>query len=100
MDEALRHSFTAHECQTARYARLAGLGNGALLAAAERAGFEALSTVDRNMPHQQSLRGRSISLLVICARTTNIDDLLVLVPDVVGALEKLRPAEVVRVGAR
>jgi len=28
------------------------------------------------MPNQQTLRGRSISLLVLQARTTNLDDLL------------------------
>jgi hypothetical protein len=76
------------------------LANGALLAAADQAGFEVLITVDQNMPNQQSLLGRSISLLVIRARTTNLDDLLVLLPDVMKALESLRPGEVVRIGIR
>jgi len=76
------------------------LANGALLAAADRAGFEVLITVDQNMPDQQSLRGRSISLLVVRARTTNLDDLLVLLPDVLKALEISRPGEVVRIGIR
>ena len=52
------------------------------------------------MPNQQSLRGRSIALLVVRARTTNLDDLLVLMPDVLSALETLRPGEVVLVGIR
>jgi hypothetical protein len=76
------------------------LANGALLAAADQAGFDVPITVDQNMPNQQSLLGRSISLLVIRARTTNLDDLLVLLPDVMKALEILRPGEVVRVGIR
>src|SRR5450432_1289767 len=63
IDEGLRHHFIGHECQTCRYAGLTGLANGELLAAAEQAGFEVLITVDQNMPSQQSLRGRSISLL-------------------------------------
>src|ERR1017187_8748610 len=78
IDEGLRYHFTGHECQTCRYAGLSGLANGALLAAADQAGFDVLITVDQNMPNQQSLRGRSISLLVVRARTTNLDDLLVL----------------------
>jgi hypothetical protein len=86
--------------ETCRYARLTGLANVALLAAADQAGFEVPITVDQNMPDRQSLRGRSISLLVVRARTTNIDDLLVLLPDVLKALEILRPADVVRVGIR
>ena len=59
-----------------------------------------LITVDQNMPNQQSLRGRSISLLVVRARTTGLDDLLVLLPDVLKALEILKPGEVVRIGTR
>jgi hypothetical protein len=58
---------------------LAGLSNGALLAAAERAGFAVLITVDQNMPAQQNLRGRGISLIVLRTRTTNLEDLSLLV---------------------
>ena len=98
IDEGLRHHFTGHECQSCRYAGLAGLANSALLAAANHAGFEVLITVDQNMPNQQSLRGRSISLMVVRARTTNLDDLLALLPDMLDALEILGPGEVVRIG--
>jgi hypothetical protein len=59
IDEGFRHHFGGHDCQTCRYAGLTGLANGALLDAAGRAGFDALITVDQNMPSQQSLHGRS-----------------------------------------
>ncbi len=36
VDERLRNLLTAHECQTARYAKLAGLTNGQLPSEAER----------------------------------------------------------------
>ena len=100
IDEGLRHHFPGHDCQSCRFAGLTGLANGALLAAADQAGFDAMITVDQNMPNQQSLRGRSISLLVVRARTTNLDDLLVLMPDVLSALEVLGPGQVVRIGDR
>ena len=100
IDEGLRHHFPGHDCQTCRFAGLTGLANGALLAAADQAGFDVMITVDQNMPNQQSLRGRSISLLVVRARTTNLDDLLVLMPDVLRALEILGPGQVVRIGDR
>jgi hypothetical protein len=96
----LRHHFPGHECQTCRYAGLTGIANGALLAAADKAGFAVLVTVDQNMPAQQSLRGRSISLLVLRPRTTNLDDLLILMPAALEALENLGPGEVVRIGSR
>jgi hypothetical protein len=100
VDEAFRFQLVGHECQTCRYAGLKGLSNGELLAAAEEAGFEVLITVDRNMPHQQSIAGRKISLMVVEARTTNIEDLIVLVPDLLTALDVLRPGDMIRVGWR
>jgi hypothetical protein len=98
IDEGLRHSFSGHDCRTCRYAGLRGLTNGQLLAAAEQAGFELLVTVDQNIPHQQNLVDRSISLVVLQARTTNLDDLLVLIPEVLQALDTLKPGGVIRIG--
>ncbi len=41
------------------------LSNGALLTAAEQAGFEVLVTADKNMRYQQNLEGRGIALIVL-----------------------------------
>ncbi|MBY0506064.1 MAG: hypothetical protein K2X03_19260 [Bryobacteraceae bacterium] len=98
LDEDLRHGFRDHECQTCRYAGLKGLSNGRLLSAAEEAGFQVLITVDKNLPHQQQLTGRAISVLVLQAKTTTLDDLAVLVPSVLEVLERIKPGDVVRVG--
>ena len=38
LDERFRNALTGHDCQTARYAGLAGLKNGELLTAAEAEG--------------------------------------------------------------
>jgi hypothetical protein len=35
---------------------------------------------------------------VLQARTTNLDDLMVLMPDVLQALDTLKPGDVVRIG--
>lgn len=98
IDEALRHEFTGHQCQTCRYAGFKGLANGLLMAAAERAGFEVLITVDQNMPFQQTVANRAISLIVIRGRTTSFEDLVVLMPDILAAIDMLQPGRVVRVG--
>ena len=97
IDEGLRHAITGHDCETCRYAGLKGLTNGRLLAAAEQAGFEVLITVDRNLPYQQRLRDREIGLIILQGRTTNLDDLLALIPDVLTILAALKPGDVVRV---
>jgi hypothetical protein len=61
VDERLRHSFAGYNCQTARYAKLAGLKNGELLSAAAAAGFDVLITVDQSIPDQQNLADRRIA---------------------------------------
>jgi len=44
IDERLRLLFPGHECESARFAGLAGLKNGRLLEAAEEGGFDVLIT--------------------------------------------------------
>jgi len=41
------------------------LSNGELLAAAETAGFDVLVTTDKNIRHQQNLKGRRIAVVVV-----------------------------------
>jgi hypothetical protein len=100
IDEALRHAITGHDCQTCRYAGFKGMTNGRLLAGAEQSGFEVLITVDRNILYQQRLRDREIRLIILEGRTTNLDDLLALIPEVLSVLESLKPGGVVRVANR
>lgn len=97
IDEQFRHLFTGHHCQTVRYAGLAGLSNGTLLAAAETAGFEVLVTVDQNIPFQQNLDRRTIAVLILSAATNRLRDLQKLVPAALEALASIKPGEVVRI---
>jgi hypothetical protein len=92
VDQRLRLKFAEHECQTAAYAGLAGLKNGALLAAAEGAGFEVMITTDQQIPFQQSFKDRKIAILILCAETNRLADLEPLIPDTLGALPATRLA--------
>ena len=80
IDERLRNLFPGHDCQTARYAKLAGLKNEELLSAAEAPGFEVLVTVDQSIPNQQNLDDRQIALIILCAPTNRLRDLRRLIP--------------------
>ena len=95
VDERLRHLFHQHDCQSARFAGFAGLKNGALLSAAEAAGFEVIVTVDQHIPDQQSLANRHISLLILRGRTNRLADLKSLVPAALRALVSMRRGQVV-----
>ena len=97
VDERLRLLFPGHECQTARYANLAGLKNGGLLEAAEAAGFDVLITVDQNIPGQQNLTQRSIAVVILCGRTNRLRDLEILVPAAISAVDSIRAGDVAKV---
>ena len=97
VDERLRLLFPGYDCQTARFANLAGLKNGRLLEAAEAAGFDVLITVDQNIPDQQNPAGRRISLLILCGPTNRLRDLEILVPAAVSALRSIGRGDVVRI---
>jgi predicted nuclease of predicted toxin-antitoxin system len=97
IDERLRLSFPSHDCETARYAGLAGLKNGQLLDAAEAAGFDVLITVDQNIPYQQNVSGRQLSVLILCATTNRLRDLLLLVAVANSALVSIGHGKVVTV---
>ena len=99
VDQRLRLHFAEHDCQTAAYASLAGLKNGALLAAAESAGFEVMLTTDQEIPYQQNLAARRISILILCAPTNRLADLQRLVPTILRELCRISPGQVLRIDA-
>jgi predicted nuclease of predicted toxin-antitoxin system len=98
IDERLRLLFPGHDCQTARFANLAGLKNGRLLEAAEADGFDVLITVDQNIPEQQNLAGRKIALVILSGPTNRLRDLAPLVPAALSALDSIEPGDIVRIG--
>jgi hypothetical protein len=97
IDERFRHHLPGHDCQTARYAGLAGLRNGELLDAAEAAKFDVLITVDQGIEYQQNLAHRQIAMIVLRGKSSRLDDLLPLVPACLKQLESLQPGQVVKV---
>jgi hypothetical protein len=74
-----------------------GVKNGALLvlAAAE---FDAFITVDRNLPHQQNLAALPIAVVVLVARSNELQALLPLVSRLEEVLATLQPRSLVQIG--
>ena len=65
--KGLAHALSEHTVHTAQSRGWDKLSNGALLDAADEAGFELLLTTDRRIRHQQNLRARRIALVVLTA---------------------------------
>ena len=86
-----------HECQTVRQTGLGSKKNGELLALAEGR-WDVLLTSDRNIKYQQNMTGRNVSILIICAKSNRMKDLLPLLPDCARALLSLQVGTIVEVG--
>ena len=97
IDERFRNSFSNHDCQTARYAGLAGLQNGELLTAAETAKFDVFLTVDQGIEYQQNLAGRSIAIIIFRTKSNRLKDLLPHVCLCLAHLESIQPGKIVRI---
>ena len=97
VDEHVRLSFPDYDCQTARFAGLAGLKNGHLLDTAEAAGFDVLITVDQSIPDQQNMSGRRISVVVLRGPTNRLLDLKALVPGALSAIRTIQPGQIVTI---
>ena len=60
--------------------------------------FEALFTIDRNLPFQQNLRASCIAVVIAVARTNRVKELRPLMLKVLDALRIVKVGEVVTVG--
>jgi hypothetical protein len=90
---------TGHEVRTVRQMRWQGTKNGELLRPAAAEGFGAFVTVDRSLEYQQNVAALALGVVVLFARSNQIEDLGPLAPTVVEALNNLRDGEVVHVGS-
>jgi hypothetical protein len=97
IDERFRNSLPGHDCQTARYAGLAGLENGELFTAAETAKFDVFLTVDQGFEYQQNLTARKIAIIISRTKSNRLKDLLPHVPACLARIESIQPGQIVRI---
>ncbi len=88
-----------HDVRTVQQESWAGLKNGALLTQAEDALFSVFLTGDQNLEFQQNISKRRLGVVVLCADSNALEDLLPLVPAALTAIEAVQPGQVVRVEA-
>jgi hypothetical protein len=61
----LRRQLVGHVIETVYERGWSTMKNGALLTAAESAGFEVFVTTDQQLSHQQNLLGRRLAILIL-----------------------------------
>ncbi len=75
----------------------ANLDDGPLLDA--MAGkFDVLVTVDKSIPHQQTIAHRPFAVVLLRAKSNKLSSLVPLVSDLLAALRDVKPGEVKEVG--
>ncbi|MBA3768429.1 MAG: hypothetical protein H0W99_15905 [Acidobacteria bacterium] len=85
----LRNHLPNHAIETAYEKGWSNLKNGDLLTRAESNGFDALITTDQNLPYQQDLTGRKISVVVLL--TTSWPRIKNYIALVTQAIDNLQP---------
>jgi hypothetical protein len=85
-----RHSLPNHEVRTVVEMAWSGVKNGELLTLASRQ-FDALITVDKNIPFQQNLVALPIAVVILSAQSNELNALLPLVPSLDKVLSVLVP---------
>ncbi len=88
-----------HEARTVQQESWAGLKNGVLLTSAEAGGFGVFLTGDQNLEFQQNISKRRLGVVVLCAASNALEDLVPLIPRALAAIEAIQPGQVVRVEA-
>ena len=86
----LSRALPSHQVSTVVREGWSGIKNGKLSAlAAER--FDALITVDKNLPYQQNTRSLPLAVMVLDAPSNELSRLQPIVPALEQALAKLEP---------
>jgi len=75
----------------------AGIKNGELLGLAERK-FDGFLTTDRNLAFQQNLSRLRMAVVVLAAKSSRLDDLVAVVPQLLSKLASAKPGQAMRVG--
>ena len=76
--------------------RWKGRKNGDLLALA-RDEFDALITLDKDIPYQQNITPSDVGVMILVARTSSIASLRPLVPQILERLRTIRRGEIVHI---
>ena len=102
LDENVPHDLVAalvgHDVVTVQGMGWSGTLNGELLRRASGS-IEAFVTMDRKLERQHDISALPFGVVVVRARSSKMQDLLPLVPDLLRVLTAFKPGQVASVGA-
>ena len=95
----LMREFPGHDVNTVAEMGWGSKRNRELLELMLARGFNAFVTVDQNLEFQQNIRASGIAVVVIHARSNRLKELRPLAPVALEALGRIKPGELIRIGA-
>jgi len=87
---------SGHQVSTVQMAGWSGVSNGKLLARIA-GNYDAFVTVDKNLPAQQMTAALPFGVIVLRARSNQLADLRPLLPQILSALNTIKPGQVLTV---
>ena len=97
LDWRLSDRLSGHEVSTALEMAWDTLKNGALFTQAEKSGFSVLITSDKGIKDQQTMKGRSIGVVIIRAPNNRLETHLTMISEVIQILAVIRPGQIIEV---
>ena len=94
----VKRDLAGHDVMTVPEAGWASIKDAPLLKLAETR-FDVFVTGDQNLQYQQNLQGTALAIIVLTARNNLVETLRPLMPDVLAALQTIRPGDIVHIGA-
>ena len=88
----LKGDLTGHDARTVPEMCWARTRNGELLQLMVADHFEALLTVDHNLPFQQNLRRAGVGAVLVYARSNRVQELRPLIPPILKRCNRSKPA--------
>ena len=97
LDWRVSDRLSGHEVHTALEMAWDTLKNGELLTEAEKSGFSVLITSDKGIKEQQSMKGRSIGVVIIQAPNNRLETHLTMNSQIIQAVAVVQPGQIIEV---
>lgn len=97
IDWRISDQLSGHEVRTALEMAWDTFKNGALLTEAEKFGFSVLITSDKGIKDQQTIKGRSIGVVIIRAPNNRLETHLTMISQIVQVVADIQPGQIIEV---
>jgi predicted nuclease of predicted toxin-antitoxin system len=97
LDWRISEHLPGHQVRTVLEMAWDILKNGALLTDGEKSGFSVLITSDKGIKDQQTMKGRSIAVVIMRAPNNRLETHVAMIPEVIQVLAAIQPGQIIEV---